>query len=85
MAESVIVTGRDLAVEHQQDKPDPKRRRPKPYTPPSAPTGRTAEQIATEPNPHWSTEANQAAEENRDGLRPIDHAKRWRKHRIDEP
>jgi hypothetical protein len=82
MTERVVIEGHDLAVT-TDTAPDPKRRRPPAYTPAKVKlTDRTIKWMANDPNPYWTDEANKAAEENPDGLRPIDIAKRYRHHRI---
>lgn len=86
MDERVIITGRDLDVEHQadDDRPNPKRRRPPEYVAPEADGPDLGELIdlLRVHNPNWSPEANEDAELNPDGLDGKRLAKRWRKHRI---
>lgn len=82
MADTVIITGSDIEVDHQTEgQPDPKRRRPKAYNPPAV-QGRDLKTFIGADNPHWTTEANEAAE-NSDRKR--NHlAKDWRHHRIEK-
>lgn len=83
--ETVIITGRDIEVDHRaDDTPDPKRRRPPTLPPPTVETGDTL-RLAQLANPYWSDEANDYADLNPDGLRPKQLAHQWRKHRIETP
>lgn len=86
MTETVIITGRDLGVEHQadDDRPaagQPIRPRPAPYTPP-ADTGQNLKLFIGQPNLYWADEANEWAEAHPE-VRPKDAARKWRKHRIE--
>lgn len=86
MSESVIITGRDLHVDHQAEQPNPKRRRPPEYIPP-APAGTdlvAALRMACHHNPYWSAEANDYADAHSDE-RPVDLARRFADHRIEIP
>lgn len=66
MTETVTIHGQGLTVEHTGTEPDPKRRRP-PAIPKArhdgrAKTGRTLDEVRTQPNPYWTDEENHAAE-----------------------
>lgn len=66
MTETVTIHGQGLTVEHTGTEPDPKRRRP-PAMPKArhdgrATTGRTWDQVTTEPNPYWTEQENADAE-----------------------
>lgn len=88
MTERVIITGRDLDIEHPaaDDRPNPKRRRPPEYVAPPQTDGPDLGELIDllqVVNPYWTPEANEDAELNPDGLDGKRLAKRWRKHRID--
>lgn len=80
MTERVTIEGSGLTVEVDQGQPDPKRRRPSDYTPPTG-AHRSLTDLS-ESNPYWTDEANQAAEESPDGLTPKQLAKQYRHCRI---
>lgn len=81
---SVIITGRDLAIEHRPDRANPKRRRPAEYVapPPSDVDVLALIDDLARTNPYWTPEANEWAEAHPE-VRPVDAARKWRKHRIE--
>lgn len=84
MTESVIITGRDLAIEHNGDEaqPDPKRKRPDRFASSVVPADfRTMQQIVDAGNPSWSDEANDAADAS--DLSPKRLARLWAGHQIE--
>lgn len=84
MAETVIITGRDIEVDHQTEgQPDPKRRRPDVYNPPTTDVDVLALfSMAAHTNPYWSDEANDYADTH-PNERPVDIARRFQLHRIE--
>lgn len=83
MAETVIITGSNLDVEHQTEaQPDPKRRRPAEYLPATPALVDLGELIASG-NPYWSADANADAEANPQ-MRPKALARKWAAHRIEQ-
>ena len=81
MSERVVIEGDNLTVEreHLDQASDPKGRR-RPESEPSSRALRSMDDLP-DGNPYWSDEANQAAEENPDGLNGKQLAEQWRDHR----
>ncbi len=84
MTDTVIITGRDIEVDHQaHGQPDPKRRRPVAYNPPESTVDLGDTIVAAgHCNPHWSDEANDYADAHPE-LRPKDLAYKFRHYRIE--
>ncbi len=84
MVEQLIITGTDLAIEHHgtttviEAEPEQPELLPAPKT--TLDLGAVIEAAAID-NPYWSDEANDAADNRPPGVRPVDVAKRYRKHR----
>ena len=83
MTERITITGSDLKIDHTRPEAGtPIRPRPAPYQQPAT-TGRDLKLFVGGPNPYWTAEANEAAENSKENPKTL--AKRWRKHRIENP